>query len=204
MTQLNERGDLTTNTVNPIFLQMLSTVQWSKPMSIEELMHHHDVVLGRTVNEANNKSSNTQPPISNNYGKILDVNIKYSSLYDEQLRKHKHIENKIEFFINLRRQNPTGVIPKDTPLISKGPFGDLKLRHYHLDLDLSMFYRVAGTPATLYLYGVFSHKEAGTTSKSAKIKSFANKLSTEFPELKNINEDEVEILKNRINRLLGY
>ena len=202
MNKLNERGDLTTSTVSSEFLQLLSNVQWSKSISFEELMHHHDVVLGRAVNEAKHKPS-IQPPISNTDNKILDTNIKYSSLYDDQLRKHKHIENKIAFFINLRKQSPTGVIPKDTPLVSKGPFGDLKLRHYHLDLDLSMFYRVAGTPATLYLYGVFSHKEAGTVSNPAKVKSFVSKLSNEFPELKNINEDEIELLKTRINRLLS-
>lgn len=51
------------------------------------------------------------------------------------------------------KSNPVG-----TPMTKYIP----KIRHAHLNRDVSVFYTISGNPAELKLYAILSHDEAGT------------------------------------------
>lgn len=112
--------------------------------------------------------------------------------FNETLLQYPHLAGKLEEFIKSKSANtmqPFGA--SDKPFNPDGPLGKLKIVHAHLTHDVSIFYRIKGSPPTLYLFGLFSHKESGTdkSSQNRNIqKSLAKSLSTQFPELSEDNE----------------
>ena len=116
--------------------------------------------------------------------KMKNENIVFSSLFIHTLNTHKVVADKAESFINAKLENPTQRYgASDSRFIPAGPLGKLKVSHAHLSKDISILYRIAGTPAKLYLYGIFSHKESGTsdTPNINKQKSLSTTLGNQFP-----------------------
>jgi len=96
--------------------------------------------------------------------------------------KPADIEERLKEFIKYKQANPTAAWGKsDTNFNATGPLGQAipKLRHAHLNRDISVFYTIEGRdPTVLKIYGVFRHKESGTsTSSNIKIqKQLASQL----------------------------
>jgi mRNA-degrading endonuclease YafQ of YafQ-DinJ toxin-antitoxin module len=70
------------------------------------------------------------------------------------------------------KSNPVG-----TPMTKYIP----KIRHAHLNQDVSVFYTVSGNPTELKLYAILSHSEAGTgqPTNPKKQTSVAKKLKNQ-------------------------
>ena len=118
--------------------------------------------------------------------------------YDESLIKYRTLENKANDFIRMKAQNPAQKFgSSDYPYNSDGPLGKMKLKHAHLSQDISIVYRIAGSPSKLYLFGLFSHNESGTgNTKNNKLqKSLAARLKNQFPDLK----DDLEYFDDMID-----
>ena len=85
--------------------------------------------------------------------------------------KPKEIDARLKEFIKFKQDNPTAAWGKsDTLFVSDGPFAQAvpKLRHAHLNYDISVFYTIEGRdPTVLKIYGVFGHKESGTAKGNA-------------------------------------
>ena len=112
-----------------------------------------------------------------------NVEVRASDMLGKTLAdKPADIEERLREFIKFKQANPTAAWGKsDTPFISTGPLGTAipKLRHAHLNRDISVFYTIEGRdPTVLKIYGVFRHKESGTSDASnIKIqKQLASKL----------------------------
>jgi hypothetical protein len=116
--------------------------------------------------------------------------VKYSTLFPNSIDKHPEVLPKLNDFLNLKSVNPSQRFgSSDSAFSADGPFGKLKLMHAHFSYDISLIYKIRGTPAVIYLYGFFSHKESGTSKNDPNRKfqkSFAKTLSNEFP---GVNED---------------
>lgn len=111
------------------------------------------------------------------------VEVRASGMLASTLQdKPADIESRLREFISYKQANPTAAWGKsDTPFVSSGPLGQAipKLRHAHLNRDVSVFYTIEGRdPTVLKIYGVFRHKESGTsTSSNIKIqKQLASQL----------------------------
>ena len=114
----------------------------------------------------------------------MPVKVRVSDLYKETAAKYPQLAEKVADFIRTKDQNPTAPYGgSDTHFIGDGPIGrlGLKIKHAHLSQDVSIIYRLHGNPATLDLYGLFSHKESGTgNAANIKIqKSLAKKLANQ-------------------------
>jgi hypothetical protein len=118
------------------------------------------------------------------------LDLKYSSLYIESAQKHPEVIHKLDDFVNIKTANPSQRFgSSDAGFNADGPFGKLKLMHAHFSHDISLIYKIRGTPSIIYLYGFFSHKESGTSKKDANPrlqKTFSKSLEKEFP---GVNED---------------
>lgn len=115
------------------------------------------------------------------------INVQSGTMFDETSKKYPALQSKILDFIALKTANPSQKFgSSDYPFNADGPLGKMKLKHAHLSQDISIFYKMAGSPSTLYIYGLFSHKESGTgnTKNNNLQKSLASKLKNQFPELK--------------------
>jgi len=107
----------------------------------------------------------------------MTVRFTMSPLFKETYARHARgapgLAAKFDAFISAKTQAPIQQFGKnDTLLISTGPLGRSVpgLRHAHLSQDLSVFYTIEGrNPTLIKLYGIFSHKESGT-SNNANIK----------------------------------
>jgi hypothetical protein len=115
----------------------------------------------------------------------MPVNVRISKLYTETLANHQSLAPRVAEFIKAKNDNPTAQFgSSDTHFIGDGPIGrtGLKLKHAHISQDVSIIYRLHGNPATLDLYGLFSHKESGTgNAANIKVqKNLAKKLSNQF------------------------
>lgn len=115
------------------------------------------------------------------------INVKSGTIFDETSKKYPALETKVLDFISLKTTNPSQKFgSSDYPFNSDGPLGKMKLKHAKVTQDISILYKIAGSPSTLYLYGLFSHKESGTdnTKNNNLQKSLATKLKNQFPDLK--------------------
>jgi hypothetical protein len=127
---------------------------------------------------------------------MLDV--QSGTIFDETLNKYPALENRVIDFIKLKTTNPSQRFgSSDYPFNSDGPLGKMKLKHAHLSQDVSIFYKIAGSPSTLYIFGLFSHNESGTgNTKNNKLqKSLAARLKNQFPDLK----DDLEYFDDMID-----
>ena len=106
----------------------------------------------------------------------------------ETSNKYNNLSGKIEEFIATKKHNPLQRFgASDSQFSNDGPLGKLKISHAHLTHDVSILYRIKGSPATIYLFGLFSHKESGTDKNNPNrnvTKTLAKTLSTQFPDLK--------------------
>lgn len=115
------------------------------------------------------------------------ANYEMCDVYIETLQKYPKLAAKMKDFIQFKTENPSRQFgSSDYPFQADGPLGKMKIKHAHLSQDVSILYKMAGSPTTLYLYGLFSHNESGTgNTKNNKIqKSLATRLGNQFPELK--------------------
>ena len=107
-----------------------------------------------------------------------------STIFQSTAITHGAVSRKVSDFIQLKLENPTQRYgASDTRFNPDGPLGKLKISHAHLSQDISILYRIAGSPTKLYMLGLFSHKETGTGNNSniKKQKSIAKSFSNEFP-----------------------
>lgn len=115
-----------------------------------------------------------------------NLQIVKSSLFDatltDKLSRYPGLQDKINEFLSFKRANPgQSWGGSDAPFVSAGPIGRAlpKLRHAHLNRDISLYYTIEGrNPTVIKLYGVFSHQESGTGTPGNinKQKSLAKKL----------------------------
>lgn len=115
-----------------------------------------------------------------------DLQVLKSSLFDNSLKDklpgYPSLQDKINDFLLFKKTNPGQPWgSNDTPFVSAGPIGRAlpKLRHAHLNRDISLYYTIEGrNPTTIKLYGVFSHQDSGTGTPGNinKQKSLAKKL----------------------------
>ena len=103
---------------------------------------------------------------------------------------------KVSDFIQLKLENPTQRYgSSDTRFIPDGYLGQLKVSHAHVSQDVSILYRIAGTPTKLFILGLYSHKETGTgtTPNNKKQKSMATKFKNQFPvdQYQELKEDQL-------------
>ena len=118
---------------------------------------------------------------------LIMANYEMCDVYIETIQKYSKLSGKMKDFIQFKTENPSRQFgSSDYPFNSDGPLGKMKLKHAHITQDISIFYKMAGSPATLYLYGLFSHNESGTgNTKNNKLqKSLAARLKNQFPDLK--------------------
>jgi hypothetical protein len=109
-----------------------------------------------------------------------------SSLFDrslsDKIARYPGLQDKINQFLIFKKTNPSQPWGgSDAPFVSNGPIGRAlpKLRHAHLNRDISLFYTIEGRdPTVIKLYGVFSHQDSGTGTPSNinKQKSLVKKL----------------------------
>lgn len=103
------------------------------------------------------------------------LNLSSAISFDETFNNHPRIKDKLKIkfreFVKWKMEYPSsgsgggmpGFGPKDYKFSPQGPFGmEVKnIAHAHLDSDVSVVYKIVDN--TLYVYGVFAHKELGTT-----------------------------------------
>jgi hypothetical protein len=114
----------------------------------------------------------------------MAVNVRICKLYTDTLVTHATLAERAAEFIKAKNENHLAAFgSSDTHFVANGPIGQtgLKLKHAHLNQDVSIIYRLHGNPATLDLYGLFSHKESGTgnTGNIKTQRSLATKLSNQ-------------------------
>lgn len=100
------------------------------------------------------------------------IKVRFCDLFKETLDDHIDLVDKLKEFLMFKAQNPIAPYGKDTAFVSSAPIGrtGLKLRHAHLTQDVSVVYKIHGKdPYIIDLYGIFRHKELGT-SNTANIK----------------------------------
>lgn len=99
-----------------------------------------------------------------------DVRVRYSQLSKSSIKNKPQVHDKLQDFLNAKVADPIQPYGKaDTRFVSAGPIGQtgLKLRHAHLTQDVSVVYKLHGdNPKLLDVYGVFTHKELGTSNTS--------------------------------------
>lgn len=129
------------------------------------------------------------------------IDFQTGTLYDETMQKYSALANRVVDFIKLKTTNPSQKFgSSDYPYNSDGPLGKMKLKHAHLTQDVSIIYRIAGSPSTLYIFGLFSHNDSGTgNTKNNKLqKSLAARLKNQFPDLK----DDFDYILDPIDTIL--
>lgn len=100
------------------------------------------------------------------------MKVRTAAQFDETIEAHPNLKSRLADFLKTKESNPIQPFGKDTRFISDGPIGrtGLKLSHAALSQDVSVVYRIHGKdPHTIDLFGLFRHKELGTTN-SANIK----------------------------------
>lgn len=107
----------------------------------------------------------------------------YKQTYMSRIKPYPVLKEKLRQFMEIKRNNPQQPFGKsDKPFISGGFFGEMVpgLKHAHLNLDLSIVYKVDGTVITLY--GLFTHDDLGTgqPANKNKQKSAAQRFSNEI------------------------
>lgn len=127
--------------------------------------------------------------MSDNMGSRIEACPKFKETID----KYGHLQSKVDEFTTTKSKNPLQRFgSSDSQFTNDGPLGKLKISHAHLTHDVSIFYRIKGKPPTIYLFGLFSHKESGTDKNNPNrnlTKTLAKTLSTQFPELD--EEDDI-------------
>ena len=112
------------------------------------------------------------------------VTVATSGILDQSLANKKDVVEKklLDRFIEFKKNTPLERYgASDTHFIGTGPLAKAipKLRHAHLTQDTSVFYTLEGRdPIVLKIYGVFNHKESGTSTPPnvKKQKQLANIL----------------------------
>lgn len=131
-----------------------------------------------------------------------NIEIRVCSLYNETVAAYPSLVKKLNDFTAFKLVNPGERFgPSDSAFSPQGPLGKMKVKHAHLNQDVSIFYRLSGN--SLYLYGLFSHKESGTASTPQlnKQRSLAKAFSSQYPELKEYAESLAEQLENKLNSI---
>lgn len=112
----------------------------------------------------------------------IPVQVRFCDSYLESVKAHPATGDSIKKFVAAKIQDPLASYGgSDTHFVGNGPFGGLKLKHAHISQDLSIVYRMHSKPIFLDLYGIFSHKELGT-SNSPNVKTqkiMAKKFATQ-------------------------
>ena len=115
---------------------------------------------------------------------VNNTKVILSEIFEETEKRHHVVADKVDEFVKVKSINPTQRFgASDTRFNPDGPLGKLKISHAHLSQDISILYRIAGSPPTIYVLGLFSHKETGTsgTANVKKQKSTATTFRNEFP-----------------------
>ena len=115
------------------------------------------------------------------------VKVRKSQTQIESETKYPELAIKFGEFINTKTANPMQQFGgSDTSFTSGGHLAQAipKLRHAHLNSDVSIVYKIHGNnPTFIDLYGLFSHAELGTgnPAKPKKQKNIATRLSNQIP-----------------------
>ncbi len=107
----------------------------------------------------------------------------YKETYLSRIKPYPQLREKLRQFMEIKRNNPQQQFGKsDKPFLSAGFFTQAipGIRHAHLNLDISVVYKVSGDVITLY--GMFTHDDLGTGQPPNinKQKSIAQRLSNEI------------------------
>lgn len=116
------------------------------------------------------------------------VEMRASSILASTLAsKPEEVNDRLKKFVEFKRNNPTQAWGgSDTLFVSQGVLAQAipKLRHAHLNRDVSVFYTMEGRdPTVLKVYGVFSHKESGT-SKGDNNQRIQRQLASQLKQAK--------------------
>ena len=132
-----------------LYLELTESISW-KIVTLEELF----------LEDAGKKS------------KRPNVILRACPLYFESLQNHPNLIEKLKEWITRKMETPLESIGKDAPFKGGGPIDQIisKLRHAHINQDVSLVYKMYGNPIHIDLYGLFSHKELGT-GNSTQIKA---------------------------------
>lgn len=98
-------------------------------------------------------------------GKVIVKDCEYFRQTAAKYLQVPAIARSLAEFITTKVQNPIAPYgssdksnPAGTPMAQYIP----KIRHAHLNQDVSVFYTVSGNPTELKLYAILSHSDSGT------------------------------------------
>lgn len=98
-------------------------------------------------------------------GKIIIKDCEYFRETASKYLKNPVIAKSLADFIATKQENPNAPYgssdksnPEGTPMTKY----IRKIKHAHLNRDVSVFYTISGKPTELRLYAILSHDEAGT------------------------------------------
>jgi hypothetical protein len=98
-------------------------------------------------------------------GKLIVKDCDYFRQSAAKYLNNPAIAKSLVDFIATKQENPIAPYgssdkanPPATPMAKYVP----KIRHAHLNRDVSIFYTISGNPTELKLYAMLSHDEAGT------------------------------------------
>jgi hypothetical protein len=111
---------------------------------------------------------------------------KISPMFVESAKNYAYLKEKFDQFKKIKIENVNQAFGKsDKSFSSEGIYGTAipKLRHAHLNRDVSIVYLVksVGGQPVMYLYGFYPHKELGTGEplNKQKQKSMAKKFQSQ-------------------------
>ena len=107
----------------------------------------------------------------------------YKETYMDRIKPNPVLKEKLRQFMEVKRTNPHHAFGKrDKPFLNQGFFTAAVpgICHAHLNLDVSVVYKVDGSVITLY--GMFTHADLGTGQPANKNKqrSMAQRLANEI------------------------
>jgi hypothetical protein len=91
----------------------------------------------------------------------------FKDSFAEVAANNPKLVNRFEEFKKFKSQNPLASFgSNDLPLVGQGHFAKAVpgIKHAHLSHDVSVWYTISGRdPTEIKLYGVFTHKDTGTS-----------------------------------------
>lgn len=112
------------------------------------------------------------------------VRVEFSKMYLTTIQKHSSLTDKLALFIETKKSNPMQRFSgSDKKFVKSTPLGKLDINHAHLNHDVSVLYKIHGSPPTLYIYGLFSHDESGTDASKSSTnaqRSLTSRIKNEF------------------------
>ena len=107
----------------------------------------------------------------------------YKATYLSRIKPNPVLKEKLRQFMEVKRTDPQQPFGKsDKPFLSAGFFTAAipGIKHAHLNLDVSVVYKVDGSVVTLY--GMFTHDDLGTGQPANKNRqrSVAQRLANEL------------------------